>query len=189
MEEEHTHTNSVTRYAGLSRVEAWIAYGHGDLPTSGYTRTGRARATVTSIQQHHAKIRKGEEEMRRGANRLYTTSCFPRGWNTFWFLFRAWAFGFDIVVRGTGFSHWVFSTGTICIRLVVALIILGSCFWFYIIILGFGLHCALRCYPALPYEEIALDLRFEYALRISFWTSEVWLRNRVPEQDRYIAKS
>jgi hypothetical protein len=34
MEAEHTHTTSVICYAGLSRVEAWIAYGHGYLPTS-----------------------------------------------------------------------------------------------------------------------------------------------------------
>jgi hypothetical protein len=33
----------------------------------GYTRTDRTRGTVTSIQQHYAKIRKGEEGIRRGA--------------------------------------------------------------------------------------------------------------------------
>jgi hypothetical protein len=80
-------------------------------------------------------------------------------------------FGLVIVVRGTGFSHWVFSTGTICIFSVVALIILGS----HCLVLFYNSRVwpTLRCYPALSYEEIALDLRFEYAPRISFLTSEV----------------
>jgi hypothetical protein len=116
--------------------------------------------------------------MRRGATDYIRRRVTPET-DSFWFLIRARGSVIDIVVRGTGFSHWVFSTGTIRIHLVVALIILGSCFWFYIIIFGFGLQCdaILHCHT----KRLRLTC-VRYTLRISFLTSEVWLRNRVVRQ-------
>ena len=113
MEGEHAHTTSVARYAGLSRVEAWIAYGHGDLPTSRIYTNGSGKGDRHPDTTLRKEKRRGGDA--KGGNRLYTTSCFPRGMDSFWFLIRARGSDFDLVVRGTGFSHWVFSTGTICI--------------------------------------------------------------------------
>jgi hypothetical protein len=53
----------------------------------GYTRTGRARNTVTSIQQHYAEIRRGEEGMRRGATDYTRCRVSLAGWTLSGFCF------------------------------------------------------------------------------------------------------
>jgi hypothetical protein len=161
---------------GRERVEGRRAYSHDLRGSLRWLATGRSLDRLrswlpTDIPDIHERVGQGIPSPRYNNTTQIHDVVFPSRDGHFLVSVSVSGFGLVIVVRGTGFSHWVFSTGTICIFSVVALIILGS----HCLVLFYNSRVwpTLRCYPALSYEEIALDLRFEYAPRISFLTSEV----------------